>query len=68
MDEYISASVLLPRGEDVVRAKVVGWTHGRDSNPLGVRHSNPILDTREYQVEFPDGSTETYTANVIAEN
>jgi len=66
MDEYISASVLLPRGEDVVRAKVVGRTHGRDGNPLGVRHSNPILDTREYQVEFPDGSTATYTANVIA--
>ncbi len=68
VDEYISASVLLPRGEDVVRAKVVGRTHGRDGNPLGVRHSNPILDTREYQVEFPDGSTATYTANVIAEN
>ncbi len=68
MDEYISASLLLPRGEDVVRAKVVGRTHGRDGNPLGVRHSNPILDTREYQVEFPDGSTATYTANVIAEN
>ena len=68
MDEYISASVLLPRGEDVVRAKVVGRTHGRDGNPLGVRHSNPILDTQEYQVEFPDGSTATHTANVIAEN
>ena len=68
MDEYISASVLLPRGEDVVRAKVVGRMHGRDGNPLGMRHSNPILDTREYQVEFPDGSTATYAANVIAEN
>ncbi|KAI2491884.1 Reverse transcriptase (RNA-dependent DNA polymerase) [Fragilaria crotonensis] len=68
MDEYISASVLLPRGEDVVRAKVIGRMHGRDGNPLGMRHSNPILDTREYQVEFPDGSTATYAANVIAEN
>jgi hypothetical protein len=68
MDEYISASVLLPRGDDVVRAKVVGRKHGRDGNPLGMRYSNPILDTREYQVEFPDGSTATYAANVIAEN
>ncbi|KAI2490439.1 Reverse transcriptase (RNA-dependent DNA polymerase) [Fragilaria crotonensis] len=68
MDEYISASVLLPRGEDVVRAKVIGRMHGRDGTPLGMRHSNPILDTREYQVEFPDGSTATYAANVIAEN
>jgi hypothetical protein len=68
MDKYISASVLLPRGEDVVRAKVVGGMHGRDGNSLGMRHSNPILDTREYQVEFPDGSTAAYAANVIAEN
>ena len=68
MDEYIAASVLLPRGEDVVRAKVVGRKHGRDGNPVGVRHTNPVLDTREYQVEFPDGSTATYAANVIAEN
>jgi hypothetical protein len=69
MDEYyISASVLLPRGEDVVRAKVVGRKHGRDGNQLGMRHSNPILDTQEHQIEFPDGSTATYAANVIAEN
>jgi hypothetical protein len=60
--------VLLPRGKDVLRAKVVGRMHGRDGNPLGMRHSNPILDTREYQVEFPDGSTATYAGNVIAEN
>jgi hypothetical protein len=37
-DEYISASVLLPRGKDVVRAKVVGGMHRRDGNPLSMRH------------------------------
>jgi hypothetical protein len=68
MSEYISASELLPRSEDVVRAKVVGQMHGRDGNPLGMRHSNPILDTRKFQVEFPDGSTVTYAANVIAKS
>jgi hypothetical protein len=68
MDEYISASVLLPHGEDVVQAKVIGRMYGRDSNPLGTQHSNPILDTREYQVEFQDGSTATYAANVVVEN
>jgi hypothetical protein len=26
------------------------------------------LDTREYEVEFPDGATDTFTANLIAEN
>jgi len=39
-----------------------------DGNPIGVRNNNPILDTREYEVEMPDGSTAAYAANVIAEN
>jgi hypothetical protein len=28
---------------------------------------NPILDTREYEVSFPDGLTNCYAANMIAE-
>ena len=35
---------------------------------MGVRNNNPLLDSREYQVEFPDGATDTFTANLIAEN
>ncbi len=31
-------------------------------------NSNPILDTRVYDVQFPDRHTETFAANVIAEN
>ena len=31
-------------------------------------HANPILDTRTYEVEFPDGQTAKYSANIIAEN
>jgi hypothetical protein len=27
-----------------------------------------MIDTRQYKVEFQDGSIDTYTANVIAEN
>jgi hypothetical protein len=34
----------------------------------GKASANPILDTRTYNVEFPDGRSEEYTANVIAEN
>jgi hypothetical protein len=29
---------------------------------------NPILDTRVYDVEFPDGRVDKYAANVIAES
>jgi hypothetical protein len=41
--------------------------HDNNGNPIGLRHSNPILDTREYEVEFPDGSIDVFTANTIAE-
>jgi hypothetical protein len=30
--------------------------------------ANPILDTRTYNIEFPDGRIEEYTANVVTEN
>ena len=39
-----------------------------DRNPIGRRHNNFYLDTRKYEVELSDGTTEEYYANVIAEN
>jgi hypothetical protein len=35
---------------------------------IRVSSSNPILDTREYEEQFPDGTIDSYTANVIAES
>jgi hypothetical protein len=67
-DQYISAEVLLPKGDILLPAKVIGRKHDRDGNPLGIGHSNPLLDTRIYEVQFPDGHTEEFTANTIAEN
>jgi hypothetical protein len=43
-------------------------TKDDDGNPVGKRDANPILDTREYEVEFPDGSIDVYTANTLAED
>jgi hypothetical protein len=37
-------------------------------NPIGKSNPNPILDTREYEVEFPDGTVDILTANTIAES
>ena len=39
-----------------------------DGNPVGLRHNNPLLDTRRYEVQFGDGSVQEYTANLVAEN
>jgi hypothetical protein len=35
---------------------------------MGMANDNPILDTREYIVEFPDGCESPYMANLIVEN
>jgi hypothetical protein len=68
MDEYLTAEVLLPFGGELLRGVVKARKRDADGNPLGTRNSNPILDTREYEVELPDGSTNVYSANIIAEN
>ena len=52
----------------MVRARVLKRTRDGDGIPIGRRHHNPILDTRQYEVEFPDGSVDVYTTNIIAEN
>ena len=39
-----------------------------DGRPIGVANINPLLDSREYEVEYEDGTTAKYFANTIAEN
>jgi hypothetical protein len=58
----------VPKGRNVTRAKVTGRKRDADGHPIGCRNSNPILDTHEYKVQFPDGATDVITANVIAES
>jgi len=67
-DQYLLAEVLLPQGGELRKAKVSARVRDKDGLPVGKRHSNPLLDTREYEVTFPDGSTEAMTANTIAES
>jgi hypothetical protein len=67
-DKYLTAEVMLPNGGELVRAKVTSRKRDVDGNPVGKSHSNPLLDSRLYDVEFPDGSTDSFTANTIAES
>jgi hypothetical protein len=64
MDTYLRTKVLLPRGQGMFKGTVVGRRKGINGNPLGTANSNPILDTREYEVQFPDGSLDNYTADM----
>ena len=50
------------------RGRVVKRLRGLDGEPIGRSPPNPLFDTREYEIEFTDGSKEKYQANVIAEN
>jgi hypothetical protein len=68
-DKYISARLMLPDASGIVRsAQVKRRKRDEDGNLIGHSHSNPILDTGLYEVEFEDGQVGTYAANVIAEN
>jgi hypothetical protein len=39
-----------------------------DGTRKGRANANSMLDSITYEIEFPDGHSDEYTANVIAEN
>ena len=67
-DQYVGAEVELPIGGRMVNAKVRGRKRMADGSVVGRANLNPILDTRTYEVEFPDGQIAEMAANVIAQN
>jgi hypothetical protein len=68
LDKYLNAELIFDLGTGNERkGRVVKRAKGTSGEPIGRAHSNPLFDTREYVVEFTDGSTENYFANVIAE-
>ena len=67
-DQYIGSDVLLPLGDSFKTGHVTNRKRNADGKAMGTANSNPILDSREYIVEFPDGAEAEYSANVIAES
>jgi len=67
-DQYISEEVRLPKNGEEILGQVISRKKDYDGNPIGGTSTNPILDTRLYQVMFPDGNVAEYSANVIAES
>lgn len=67
-DPYTHAEVLLPSGDKMLTAKVMRPKRNRDGSMIGKGNVNPILDTRVYEVQFPDGHEAEFSANVIAES
>ena len=66
-DNYVNTEVMLPRGDGMARGRVVRRKRDADGNLVWRANTNPILDSRVYEVEFPDGEVTALTANVIAD-
>ena len=55
-DEFINAKIYLPHhGDRNEIARVLGRKRNSDRLYIGRKHNNPILDSRIFTVEFPDG-------------
>ena len=61
--------MLLPQdGEHLQAARVLKQSLDSTGNSKGGSHHNSMLDTRIYDVIFPDGTIRQYSANSIAES
>lgn len=58
--------MVLPKDGQEVLGQVVARKRDVEGYPIGKSNSNPILDTRLYQVRFSDGNVAEYSANVIS--
>jgi hypothetical protein len=67
-DRYVGAHVKVPIGNEIRSAKFLRRKHELYVTVRGRANANPMLDTRTYEIEFPDGHSDEYTVNVIAEN
>ena len=69
-DPYLRMELGLNRGkeEGLQFARVKIREVDEDGKPIGIPSNNPILDSRQYEIEYADGNTAVLTANIIAEN
>ena len=69
MDKYLNVELILDVGSaNKWQGRVAKRSWGLEGEAVGRAHANPIFDTREYDIEFTDGSVNKYTSDVIAEN
>jgi hypothetical protein len=67
-DQYVGAHVRVPIGDEIRSGKVVRRKRELDDTVRRRANAKSMLDTRTYEIEFPDGRSDEYTANVITDN
>ena len=66
-DTYLNMELAIPRDSDGTEfAKVAKRLRDADCLPIGKANDNPLLDTRIYEVEYPDGYKAALAAKIIA--
>ena len=55
-------------GEGLRRATVRRRVEDMDGEKVGTYNWNPLMNTREYKLEYDDGTHDHYFANVIDKN
>jgi hypothetical protein len=66
-DQYVGAQVRVPIGDEIRSGKVMRRKRELDGTWKGRANANSMLDSRTYEIEFPDGCSDEYTANIIAQ-
>jgi hypothetical protein len=67
-DEYIGMSIPLPKDGELSQGIVKSRKRNATGDLVGTKTDNPITDSRIYEVEFKDGSSQEYATNTLVEN
>jgi hypothetical protein len=67
-NKYGVARVRVAIRDEIISGKVLRCPCDLDDTVRGRANAKPLLDTINYETEFPDGKSDEYTANVIAEH
>ena len=66
---YIESEVLLPKnGKEISSEKLVSRVKDKDGKVKVTYNKNPILNTRVYDVMFPDEAVCQYAENIISDH
>ena len=68
LDEFIGTQIPLNTKNGPAFVKVISRKRSSDGTLIGTKHDEPKLDSRLYNVKFPDGHFEQYSANVLFES
>ena len=70
VDPYLNMELAINRGDEegLHHARVKRRAIDDHGEPVGRANNNPILDSRQYEIEYLDGQIELMTANIITEN